>query len=92
MATSSITHNFIFTDPEVVERLAKILEESANDPPSPCTVKAKILEDPDEIRELMNKVKQANDQRKRMLNPQQSCAASATKLQADAARNDSEEE
>ena len=83
MATSSITHNFIFTDPEVVERLAKILEESANDPPRPCTVKAKILEDPDEIRELMNKVKQANEQRKRMLNPQQSCAASATQASSE---------
>ena len=55
MATSSITHNFIYTDHEVVERLAKILEESANDPPSPITVDVKHLRDPDEIREFMEK-------------------------------------
>ena len=55
MATSSITHNFIYTDHEVVERLAKILEESANDPPRPITVDVKHLRDPDEIREFMEK-------------------------------------
>ena len=63
MATSSITHNFIFTDPEVVERLAKILEESANDPPRPCTVDYKYLKDPEELKEFMEKVKRANAER-----------------------------
>ena len=59
MATSSITHNFIYTDHEVVERLAKILEESANDPPMPITVDVKHLRDPDEIREFMEKIERA---------------------------------
>ena len=55
MAESSITHNFIYTDHEVVERLAKILEESANDPPRPFTVDAKYLKDPEELREFIEK-------------------------------------
>ena len=55
MATSSITHNFIITDPKVAERLAKALEESANDPPMPFTVDAEILNDPDELREFMER-------------------------------------
>ena len=55
MATSSITHNFIYTDHEVVERLAKILEESANDPPRPSTQDFKYLQDPDELREFIEK-------------------------------------
>ena len=63
MATSSITHNFIITDPQAAERLAKALEESANDPPRPFTVKAKFLEDPDEIRECMEKLDRAIEAR-----------------------------
>ena len=59
MATSSITHNFIITDPAAAERLAKALEESANDPPRPFTVDAKFLQDPDEIRECMEKLDRA---------------------------------
>ena len=55
-ATSSITHNFVFRGQEVAERLAKILEESANDPPRPSTVDVKFLDDPDEIREFMEKI------------------------------------
>ena len=55
MATSSITHNFIITDPQAAERLAKALEESANDPPRPCPYEFKYLQDPDEIREFMEK-------------------------------------
>ena len=55
MATSSITHNFIYTDHEVVERLAKILEEPANDPTRPFTVDGKFLDDPDELREFMER-------------------------------------
>ena len=63
MAESSITHNFIYTDHEVVERLAKILEESANDPPRPSTVEFRRLRDPDEIRELILKVNRTSEER-----------------------------
>ena len=55
MATSSITHNFIITDPEEIERFAKALEESANDPPRPSTVEVKYLKDPDELKEFMER-------------------------------------
>ena len=55
MATSSITHNFIVRDPEAIARLVKALEESANDPPMPFTVDAKFLDDPDELREFMER-------------------------------------
>ena len=60
MATSSITHNFIITDPKAAERLAKALEESAADPPRPITVSVRHLREPDEIREFMERVKRAN--------------------------------
>ena len=60
MATSSITHNFIITDPKVAERLAKALEESANDPPRPFTVSVRHLREPDELKEFMERVKRAN--------------------------------
>ena len=55
MATSSITHNFIITDPAAAERFAKALEESANDPPRPITVSVRHLREPDEIREFMER-------------------------------------
>ena len=63
MATSSITHNFIITDPDEIERFAKALEESAAEPPKPCTVDYKYLKDPEELREFMKKVKRANAER-----------------------------
>ena len=59
MATTSIMHNFVFRGPEVAERFVKILEESANDPPRPSTVNVKFLDDPDEIRECMEKLDRA---------------------------------
>ena len=62
MATTSIMHNFVFRGPEVAERFAKILEESANEPPRPSTVNVKFLDDPDEIRECMNRLKQSIEQ------------------------------
>ena len=40
--------------------MAKAIEESANEPPRPSTVNVKILDDPDEIRELIHKVNQAS--------------------------------
>ena len=55
MATSSITHNFIITDPDEIERFAKALEESAAEPPKPCTVDYKYLKDPEELREFMKR-------------------------------------
>ena len=63
MATSSITHNFIITDPDEIERFAKALEESAAEPPMPLEVDAKFLDDPDEIRELILKVNRTAEER-----------------------------
>ena len=62
MAESSITHNFVFRGTEVAERFVKILEESANDPPRPSTVSVKFLDDPNEIRECMTRLKQSIEQ------------------------------
>ena len=59
MAESSITHNFIITDPEEIERFAKALEESANDPPRPSTVSVRHLRDPEELKKFMERVKRA---------------------------------
>ena len=67
MAESSITHNFIFRGQEVAERLAKILEESANDPPRPSTVEFKYLKEPEELKEFMEK-RRAHLQRKLQAN------------------------
>ena len=77
LATTSIMHNFIVSNPESVAKFAKALEEAANDPPMPCPYEFKYLQDPDEIRECLNKFKQASAQRK---------------AQANAAKADSEEE
>ena len=63
MAESSITHNFILTDPDEVEMFFKALEESANEPPKPSTVNVKFLDDPDEIRECMEKLDRAIEAR-----------------------------
>ena len=63
MATSSITHNFIITDPDEIERFAKALEESAAEPPMPLEVDAEFLDDPDEIRELILKVNRTAEER-----------------------------
>ena len=62
IATTSIMHNFVFRGTEVAERFAKILEESANDPPRPVSDKFRYLQDPDEIREFMNRLKQSIEQ------------------------------
>ena len=63
MAESSITHNFILTDPDEVEMFFKALEESANEPPRPISKKFRYLQDPDELKEFMQKVKRVNSQR-----------------------------
>ena len=62
MAESSITHNFILSDPDEIEMFFKALEESANEPPRPVSNKFRYLQDPDEIRECMNRLKQSIEQ------------------------------
>ena len=59
MAESSITHNFILSDPDEIEMFFKALEESANEPPRPVSNKFRYLQDPDEIRECMEKLERA---------------------------------
>ena len=88
MATTSIMHNFVFRGPEVAERFAKILEESANDPPRPVSNKFRCLQDPEEIRECMEKLERAYSQR----SVAESRSASFKRLQALEARTDGEEE
>ena len=63
IATTSIMHNFIVSNPESVAKFAKALEEAFNDPPRPITVDVKFLDDPDELREFMQKVKRTNDEK-----------------------------
>ena len=77
LATTSILHNFIVSNPESVAKFAKALEEAANDPPRPISDKFRYLQAPDEIRECMEKLDRAIAQRK---------------AQANAAKADSEEE
>ena len=93
IATTSIMHNFIVSNPESVAKFAKALEEAFNDPPRPITVDVKFLDDPDEIREFMEKVKRANAQRERMLEASpKATLLSSLQVQANAAETDNEEE
>ena len=62
IATTSIMHNFIVSNPESVAKFAKALEEAFNDPPRPVSDKFRYLQDPDEIREFMNRLKQSIEQ------------------------------
>ena len=75
LATTSIMHNFIVSNPESVAKFAKALEEAANDPPMPITVDVKFLDDPDEIRECMEKLDRAIAQRNSPLGEQASSGA-----------------
>ena len=59
LATTSIMHNFIVSNPESVAKFAKALEEAACDPPMPITVDVKFLDDPDELREFMERMDRA---------------------------------
>ncbi len=57
MATSSITHNFDITDPEIAERFANLMEELARDYVPTPNPPGRELTDPDEILALMAKRK-----------------------------------
>lgn len=46
MAESSITHNFVISDPEAVERFVNALEQSALDPRPKSDVPYLELKDP----------------------------------------------
>ena len=63
IATTSIMHNFIVSNPESVAKFAKALEEAFNDPPRPVSDKFRYLQDPDEIRELILKVNRTSEER-----------------------------
>ena len=92
IATTSIMHNFIVSNPESVAKFAKALEEAFNDPPRPITVDVKFLDDPDEIREFMER-RRAHLQRKRMLEASpKATLLSSLQVQANAAETDNEEE
>lgn len=54
MATSSILHNIVITDPQKAEAFINALEASANDPKRvPSGPIAQQLTDPDEIRKFL---------------------------------------
>ncbi len=69
MATSSITHSFVVSDPEAVERFVNAIEESAKDKerfPFRLLDKAVFLTDPEEIAAFMEKREKLKRERKRM--------------------------
>ncbi|MCD8068630.1 MAG: hypothetical protein LUE87_07055 [Lachnospiraceae bacterium] len=69
MATSSITHSFVVSDPEAVERFVNAIEESAKDKdryPFRSLDKAIFLTDPEEITAFMEKREKLKRERKRM--------------------------
>ena len=55
MATSSITKNFVISGSEQVEAFADAIEAAANDPTPVKEVFARVLSDPAEIRQFMEK-------------------------------------
>ena len=55
MAESSITHNFVISDPEAVERFVNALEQSALDPRPKSDVPYLELKDPVEIAARMKR-------------------------------------
>ena len=57
MAESSITHNFVISDPEAVERFVNALEQSALDPRPKSDVPYLELKDPVEIAGRMKRWK-----------------------------------
>lgn len=60
MATSSITHSFVISNPESVKRFLAALDESEHDRSPERELPGRQLTDPDEILELMAKRKKAN--------------------------------
>ena len=57
MATSSITHNFVVSDPESVKRFVQAIEEAEYDRTPKQTLPGRQLTDSDEILALMSKRK-----------------------------------
>ncbi len=57
MATSSITHNFVLSDRDSVERFIEAIELSERDEPRSHITHGRLLTDRREILELMSKVK-----------------------------------
>lgn len=62
MATSSITKNFVISGKKQVEKFADAIEASANNRPPRMHVNATFLTDPNDIRKLMEKRKNAGKQ------------------------------
>lgn len=60
MATSSITKNFVVSGREQAEKFADAIEESANTPSRPITVKAHKIQGPEELKKFMEGWKKAN--------------------------------
>ncbi|MBR2207777.1 MAG: hypothetical protein IJ859_03115 [Synergistaceae bacterium] len=57
MATSSITHNFVLSDRESIERFINAVELSELCEPKSHVVQGRLLTDKKEIFELMSKIK-----------------------------------
>lgn len=57
MATSSITHNFVISDPKSVERFVEAIDEADRDRTPKQTLPGRQLTDPQEILNLMSKRK-----------------------------------
>ena len=57
MATSSITHNFIITDPQSVENFVSALEEAERDRTPSRPPRGRLLTDSEDILALMNRRK-----------------------------------
>ena len=57
MATSSITHNFVVSDPDSLQRFISALEEADRDRTPKQTLPGRQLTDPEEIAALMKKRK-----------------------------------
>ncbi len=60
MATSSITHNFVLSDPKNVNRFVEAIDEADRDRAPKRTLPARLLTDPQEILDLMSKRKKKN--------------------------------
>lgn len=57
MATSSVTHNFVISDPESVKRFAEAIDEADHDRTPKQLLPGRQLTDPQEILNLMSKRK-----------------------------------
>lgn len=60
MVTSSVTHNFVISDPESVKRFVKVIDEADRDRTPKQALPGRQLTDPQEILALMAKRKKKN--------------------------------